>query len=75
MILHTPIAAALILGGAGLGPLIIYFGAILGFFLSIMRRPQVGLYFLIPLLPLQTTRYFSWTLTVLTKLRNGFASF
>jgi len=57
MITHTPFAALLILGGAGIAPLIIYLGAIVVFFLSVLWRPQIGLYFLIPLLPLQTTRY------------------
>lgn len=38
-------------------PLTLYFGAIVAFFLSLFWKPQVGLYFLIPLLPLQTIRY------------------
>ncbi len=57
MISHLPIGALLILGGPGLTPLIIYLGAILIFFASAFWRPQIGLYYLIPLLPLQTTRY------------------
>jgi len=39
------------------GPLIIYVGAIVAVVLSMFWRPQVGLYFLVPLLPMQTTRY------------------
>jgi O-antigen ligase len=38
-------------------PLSLYFAAIVAFLLSLFWRPQVGLYFLIPLLPLQTMRY------------------
>jgi putative inorganic carbon (hco3(-)) transporter len=38
-------------------PLALYIGAIIAFGLSIFWRPQAGLYFLIPLLPLQTVRY------------------
>jgi putative inorganic carbon (HCO3(-)) transporter len=38
-------------------PLALYLGAIVAFLLSIFWRPQAGLYFLIPLLPLQTIRY------------------
>jgi putative inorganic carbon (hco3(-)) transporter len=38
-------------------PLTLYLGAIAAFFLSLFWRPQAGLYFLIPLLPLQTIRY------------------
>ncbi|MGZ4874766.1 MAG: O-antigen ligase family protein, partial [Candidatus Angelobacter sp.] len=38
-------------------PLALYIGAIAAFLLSLFWRPQAGLYFLIPLLPLQTIRY------------------
>jgi putative inorganic carbon (hco3(-)) transporter len=38
-------------------PLVLYFCAMVVFLLSLFWRPQVGLYFLIPLLPLQTVRY------------------
>src|SRR6266700_6379589 len=38
-------------------PLVLYLAAIAAFLLSIFWRPQAGLYFLIPLLPLQTIRY------------------
>ena len=38
-------------------PWALYLSAIVVFFLSLFWRPQVGLYFLIPLLPLQTIRY------------------
>jgi putative inorganic carbon (HCO3(-)) transporter len=46
--------------GLGIGhliPIFIYVGAIVAFLLSVFWRPQVGLYYLIPFLPLQTTRY------------------
>ncbi|HLJ90401.1 MAG TPA: O-antigen ligase family protein [Candidatus Angelobacter sp.] len=48
---------AMYFAGAGLTPLFIYIGAIIAFFLSVAWRPHVGIYFLIPLLPLQTVRY------------------
>ena len=38
-------------------PLALYLGAIVAFLLSLFWRPQVGIYFLVPLLPLQTIRY------------------
>lgn len=44
-------------GLEGLVPLALYLGAIGAFLLSLFWRPQAGLYFLIPLLPLQTMRY------------------
>jgi putative inorganic carbon (HCO3(-)) transporter len=50
-------AAFLIIGGTGLTPLVIYFGAIVAFLLSVFWRPHIGIYFLVPLLPLQTVRY------------------
>ncbi|HWZ45578.1 MAG TPA: O-antigen ligase family protein [Candidatus Saccharimonadales bacterium] len=43
--------------GGGITPIAIYCGAIVVFLLSIFWRPQVGVYFLVPLLPLQTVRY------------------
>lgn len=43
--------------GTGLAPLALYLCAVGALLLSIFWRPQVGLYFLIPMLPLQTTRY------------------
>ncbi len=43
--------------GTGLAPLALYISAIIVLLLSVFWRPQIGLYFLIPLLPLQTTRY------------------
>lgn len=46
--------------GLGIGhllPQILYFGAILAALISIFWRPHYGLYFLIPLVPMQTTRY------------------
>jgi putative inorganic carbon (HCO3(-)) transporter len=45
------------LGFSSYGPLIIYAGAIVAFLLSLFWRPHAGLYFLIPLLPMQTARY------------------
>ena len=38
-------------------PLALYIGAVVAFVLSLFWKPQAGLYFLIPLLPLQTIRY------------------
>lgn len=52
----THIHPAFILGASGAGPLLIYIAAICVFFLSLWR-PHWGLYFLVPLLPLQTLRY------------------
>lgn len=49
--------ATLILGFSGLTPLLLYIGAIIAFLLSIFWRPHFGLYFVVPLLPLQTVRY------------------
>src|SRR5437763_815334 len=40
-----------------LAPLILYFGGFVVFLLSVFGRPHVGLYYLVPLLPLQTVRY------------------
>ena len=42
---------------AGNSALILYIGAIVAFLLSIVWKPQIGLYYLIPLLPMQTVRY------------------
>ena len=38
-------------------PLVMYIGAIVAFVLSIVWKPRIGLYYLVPLLPLQTARY------------------
>ena len=38
-------------------PWVLYLSATAAFLLSLFWRPQVGLYFLVPLLPLQTIRY------------------
>ncbi len=38
-------------------PLALYLGMVGAFFLSVFWRPQVGIYYLVPLLPLQTIRY------------------
>ena len=40
-----------------LEPLAIYLGAIAAFILSVFWKPQIGLYYLVPLLPMQTVRY------------------
>jgi O-antigen ligase len=45
------------LGIAGYAPPLLYFGAIVAFLLSIAWKPQIGIYFLVPLLPMQTVRY------------------
>jgi putative inorganic carbon (HCO3(-)) transporter len=45
------------LGISGIGGYLVYFGAILVFFLSALWRPEFGIFFLAPLLPLQNTRY------------------
>jgi len=41
----------------GYQPLAIYIGAIVAFLLSVFWKPQIGLYYLVPLLPMQTVRY------------------
>ena len=41
----------------GFVPLGIYLGAIGAFLLSIFWKPEIGLYYLVPLLPMQTVRY------------------
>ena len=45
------------LGLHGFAPLIMYIGAIVAFVLSIAWKPQIGLYYLVPLLPMQTARF------------------
>jgi O-antigen ligase len=45
------------LGLAGYQPLVLYIGAIAAFLLSIVWKPELGLYYLVPLLPMQTARY------------------
>lgn len=45
------------LGLTDLSGSILYFGAILVFFICIFGRPHIGLFFLVPLLPMQTIRY------------------
>src|SRR6516165_4593820 len=42
---------------AGLMPTILYLGGILVFLASVFWRPEIGIYYLIPLLPLQTIRF------------------
>ena len=38
-------------------PLALYVGAIIAFVLSVCWKPEIGLYYLVPLLPMQTARY------------------
>lgn len=45
------------LGLSDLQPLLMYLGAILAFLLSVFWKPEIGLYYLVPLLPIQTARY------------------
>lgn len=45
------------LGLEGYVAAVLYFGAIVVFLLSVFWRPEVGVYFLVPLLPWQTVRY------------------
>jgi putative inorganic carbon (HCO3(-)) transporter len=44
-------------GLEGIAGTVVYVGAIVAFVLSVLWKPQAGLYYLIPLLPLQTVRY------------------
>lgn len=44
-------------GVSGYSAFILYFGGIVVFLLSALWRPEIGVYFLVPLLPLQNTRY------------------
>jgi putative inorganic carbon (HCO3(-)) transporter len=44
------------LGATGIAPLVLYLTAVAVFFVSIFRRPEIGLYFIVPLFPLQTQR-------------------
>lgn len=45
------------LGLREFAPLVMYIGAIVAFVLSIIWKPQIGLYYLVPLLPMQTVRF------------------
>jgi O-antigen ligase len=45
------------LGIYHLEPLILYIGAVAALLLSLIWKPEIGLYYLVPLLPMQTTRY------------------
>jgi putative inorganic carbon (hco3(-)) transporter len=45
------------LGLAASEPLLMYLGAIIVFLLSVFWKPEIGLYYLVPLLPIQTARY------------------
>jgi putative inorganic carbon (HCO3(-)) transporter len=44
-------------GLSGIVPYILYGAGIIAFFLSIFWKPIVGVYYLVPLIPLQTVRY------------------
>ncbi len=44
-------------GLEGYIPLVLYFGGIGVFFASVFWRPEIGIYFIVPLFPLQTVRY------------------
>jgi putative inorganic carbon (HCO3(-)) transporter len=55
MELNMPIA--MILGLQGGIPILLYVGGMIAFLLAACWRPQLGLYFLVTLLPLQTVRY------------------
>jgi putative inorganic carbon (HCO3(-)) transporter len=44
-------------GLEGLTPTLIYVGAIVAFFLSVTWKPEISLYYIAPLLPLQVLRY------------------
>ncbi len=55
MELNMPVA--MILGLQGSIPIFLYVGGMIAFLLAAFWRPQFGLYFLVPLLPLQTVRY------------------
>jgi putative inorganic carbon (HCO3(-)) transporter len=50
-------AVVVSMGAQGLLPTLIYLGAIGAFVLSIYWKPEIGVYFIVPLLPLQTVRY------------------
>jgi len=45
------------LGLEAYAPLLMYGGGIASFVLSVFWKPQIGLYYLVPLLPMQTARY------------------
>jgi len=45
------------LGLSGFAPLFIYIGGIIAFLLSVAWKPQIGVYYLVPLLPMQTIRF------------------
>ncbi|MBS1824077.1 MAG: O-antigen ligase family protein [Acidobacteria bacterium] len=45
------------LGLEGFIPVVLYTTGILAFLLSVFWRPMIGIYFLVPLIPLQTIRY------------------
>ena len=44
-------------GMEGLAPFLMYYSGVVCFFLAIFWRPDIGLYYLVPLIPVQTVRY------------------
>jgi len=52
------LASELNLGLESAAPYVPYAAAIIAFLLSVFWRPIVGIYYLVPLIPLQTVRYF-----------------
>ena len=44
-------------GMEGLAPFVMYYSGVVCFFLAIFWRPDIGLYYLVPLIPVQTVRY------------------
>ena len=57
--MHLPLPVALIFGldVRGIAPMILYVAGVVIFLVSAFWRPRYGVYFLLPLLPLQTLRY------------------
>src|SRR2546426_1735304 len=55
--METNMPIAMILGLHGVVPALLYWGGLMAFLVAAFWRPRYGLYFLIPLLPLQTVRY------------------
>ena len=41
----------------GLAPFLMYYSGVVCFFLALFWRPEIGLYYLLPLIPVQTVRY------------------
>ncbi len=45
------------LSGTPIAEIALFYGGIIVFLLSVFKKPELGLYFMIPMLPLQTIRY------------------